>query len=125
MKILGKLTSAADEPRCCIKMQAGALSHVALAGKPISIVGEKTLTSSGHTVALLERLDTVRNFKPKELAQIGANQVARRLATENSRGRELPSVIGLERFREGIEIADGRGNKRVPVVFAKRYIPGQ
>src|SRR5215470_15138607 len=113
MNILGKFTSAADEPRCCVKMQAGAWSHAALAGKPISIVGEKTLASSGHTVALIERLDAVGNFKPKELAQIRANQIARRLTTENCRGGELPSVAGLERFREGIEIADSRSQKRI------------
>src|SRR5215470_10178749 len=125
MNILGKFTSAADEPRCCVKMQAGSWSLAPLAGKPISIVGEKTLASSGHTVALLEPLDAVGNFKSQELAQIGANQIARRLATENCRGRELPSVTGLERFREGIEIADSRGNKRAPVVLAKRYVSGQ
>jgi hypothetical protein len=37
--------------------------YAALAGKPISIVGEKTLASSGHTVALLERLDAVGSFE--------------------------------------------------------------
>ena len=53
MNVLGEFASTADEPRRCVKSKARSRSGTPLAGEPIAIGGEKTLSPRGYGVALL------------------------------------------------------------------------
>src|SRR3974390_577126 len=125
MDVLGKFASTADKPQRCIKTEACARFSSALAGKPLSIVSEKTLPPGRHDVALLDRLNSVGDVEPQERAPIGAKQIARRLATKNGRSRELTFSTGLERFTESVDVAKRRKNERVSFVLAEWYVPSQ
>ena len=123
MHILGQFARAADEARRRIEREPRSRARAALAVQPFSIVGEEALSPRGHGVALIDHLDPVGDVNPQELAEIGADQIARCLATEHRCWREL--LPRYERFRECAHIDDGRCNERVCFVFAKRYVPGQ
>jgi hypothetical protein len=83
------------------------------------------LPAAGHAVALLDRLDAVGDVEPQELAETGADDVASRLAAEHGRGRRFLSGARRQRFREGIEVGDGRGDERIRFIVAERHVPGQ
>src|SRR5262249_23590914 len=104
MDVLGKLARAADEARRRIERGRRSRHGAALAGEAFGVVGEEVLPAAGHAVALLDRLDAVGDVEPQELAEIGADDVAPRLAAEHRRGRWLLSGTRRQRFREGVEV---------------------
>src|SRR5262249_32325616 len=125
MDVLGKLASAADETRGRIEREPRPRPGAALAGKPFSVVREEALPAAGYGVALLDCLDPVGDVELQELAEIGADDVAPRLAAEYRRGRPLRSGTGGERFGESIHIGDGGCDERVCFIIAERHGGGQ
>src|SRR5262249_34997702 len=119
MHIFRKLASAADKTRCSVKCEPRLRQDASLAGKPVVIVREKTLAAGGHAIALLERLDPVRNIEPKELAKIGADQVSWGLAAKHRRWGQLRSIERGERFCEGVQIGEGRGDEWIRFILAE------
>src|SRR5262245_38617183 len=113
MDVFGKLARAADEAQRRIERGRRSRLGAALAGEPFGVVGEKALPAAGHGVALLDRLDAVGDFEPQELAEIGADDVAPALAPERRRWRRLLPASKRQRFREGVEVGDGRRDERV------------
>src|SRR5262249_38372649 len=85
----------------------------------------EVLPAAGHAVALLDRLDAVGDVEPQELAEIGADDVAPRLATERRRGRRLLPGARRQRLREGVQVGDGRGNERIRFIVAEGHAAGQ
>jgi len=96
MHLLGKLASAADETRSRIEREPRPRPAAALAGKPFRVVREEALIAVGHGVALLDCLDSVGDVEPQELAEVRADQVAGRFATEHCRWCPLRSGVGGE-----------------------------
>src|SRR6516225_1189831 len=85
MHVFAKFASTADETRCCVKGDARMWPGPPLTGKPFCIVGEKTLPSARHQIALFNCLDAIGNVEPEKLAEIRPNQISLRLATKNRR----------------------------------------
>jgi hypothetical protein len=125
MDVFRKLARAADEARRRIERGRRSRHGAALAGEPVGVVREEALPAAGHAIALLDRLDAVGDVEPQELAEIGADQVAPRLAAEHRRGRRLLPGARCQRFREGVEVGDGRGNERIRFIVAERHVPRQ
>jgi len=91
MHLLGKLASAADETKSRIEREPRPRPAAALAGKLFRVVREEALIAVGHGVALLDCLDSVGDVEPQELAEVRADQVAGRFATEHCRWCPLRS----------------------------------
>ena len=73
MDVLGKLASAAEEMWRRVEGKLRARGRTTLTGKPFSEVREETLPPRGHRVTLLDRLDSVGDIEPQELAEIRAD----------------------------------------------------